>query len=362
MVLRGVQTAICFYVWDSSGNPKTGDAANITVRIRKDAGTLQAATNSPVEVDATYAPGRYSITLTAAEMSAHTIDIFPKSSTSGVQCQSLTLVTDDNYTANTYTTVGEINGQTQKLQFDANNRVVALTAVNQDKSGYALSTAGIDAVWEYAETDISAGIGNKIKTNLDATVSSRAAPGNAMSLTSAERSALWNYDESNITAGIGNRIKSNLNAQVSAVKSQTDKMSFTGSNINADVKVMSVSTTVGNYAAGQSPAEQVLATPANKLATDASGRVTVGTNADKLGYSLTSGEHSNIASAVWSFVAEGTYTMLKLMRLFASALFGKVSGAQVNAPTFRDISDTKNRIAMQVDDDGNRTNVTLDGD
>ena len=64
--------------------------------------------------------------------------------------------------------------------------------------------------------------------------------------------------------------------------------------------------TVGSSASGQNPADYVLATPANKLATDSSGRVTVGSNADKSGYSLSTGEHSNIASAVWS---AGTRTL-----------------------------------------------------
>lgn len=45
--------------------------------------------------------------------------------------------------------------------------------------------------------------------------------------------------------------------------------------------------TVAGYATDKSPADLVLATPAQKLVTDSSGRVTVGSNADKSGYSGT---------------------------------------------------------------------------
>lgn len=47
-------------------------------------------------------------------------------------------------------------------------------------------------------------------------------------------------------------------------------------------------------------AAAILATPANLLTTDGTGRVTVGTNADKTGYALTSGEHTNISGDVWN--------------------------------------------------------------
>ncbi len=44
--------------------------------------------------------------------------------------------------------------------------------------------------------------------------------------------------------------------------------------------------TVGGYAAGQAPADGVLVAPGNKLATDVAGKVSVGVNSDKTGYSI----------------------------------------------------------------------------
>lgn len=182
-------------------------------------------------------------------------------------------------------------------------------------------------------------------TRLDAAVSTRAAPGDIL-ITPANKLA---------TDAAG---KVSVGSYATG-QSPSEQVLVTPANKLATDTAGRV--TVGDYAATKSPGEQVLATPANKLATDVSGRVTVGTNADKTDYSLTASERSSIASAVWSFISEGTYTMLNIMRLISSALFGKVSGAQTNTPTFRDLLDTKNRITMTTDNDGNRTSVTLDG-
>lgn len=58
---------------------------------------------------------------------------------------------------------------------------------------------------------------------------------------------------------------------------------------------------------------------------------------------------------------EGTYTMRQLLRLMASALFGKASGGGTATITFRDLGDSKDRITATVTSNGNRTTVVLDG-
>jgi hypothetical protein len=64
-------------------------------------------------------------------------------------------------------------------------------------------------------------------------------------------------------------------------------------------------------------AAAILATPANLLATDGSGRVTVGSNADKTGYALTAGERTSIAEA--------------LLKLDLSTITGEASRSVLNA-------------------------------
>ncbi len=339
-VIRGQNYHVQFFVWNTSdGSPKTGDASNITVRIRKDGGTLTTTTNNCVEVNPTNAPGVYEILLTAAEMDANSILVVPQSSSPGVRCQSITILTDRReiediynsvsrivivdyggtnavyaYSAYVETIANDAIGSAQlatsavneiasgilsvpanKLLTDTNGRVTVVS--NLDKTGYTLTTGEHTQI----QTDVSTSLDNKGYTsvratrldNLDATVSSRLA---ASSYVAPD------------------------NASISAIKSKTDNLTFTSTNVNANAQVVS----------------------------------------DKTGYSLTSTERNNIASAVFSFVVDSGKSFLGIMRLISSALLGKVSGAQNNQPVFRDIGDTKNRITMTVDNDGNRSNVTLD--
>lgn len=58
-------------------------------------------------------------------------------------------------------------------------------------------------------------------------------------------------------------------------------------------------------------------------------------------------------------VYEGTTTFRQFLRLAASALFGKLSGAATSTVAIRDEADSKDRITATVDADGNRTAVTL---
>jgi hypothetical protein len=65
-------------------------------------------------------------------------------------------------------------------------------------------------------------------------------------------------------------------------------------------------------------------------------------------------------ASVWGYVVETGHSALQMMRLFASVLLSKVSGAGTATETFRDINDTKNRVVADVDANGNRTNITRD--
>ena len=135
---------------------------------------------------------------------------------------------------------------------------------------------------------------------------------------------------------------------------------FTGDYNNLDAAVSSRlasgNVTVGGYAAGQDPATLCLVTPANKLATAAGGKVTVGTNDDKTGYSLSAAGVDSIHDEG----VEGTLTLRQAMRLLVSVLTGKSTGGGTSTIKFRDNADTKDRITATVDADGNRTSITTD--
>lgn len=67
-----------------------------------------------------------------------------------------------------------------------------------------------------------------------------------------------------------------------------------------------------------------------------------------------------IASSVWAFVVEGSYTAVQYIRGIAAALMGKASGMNTTTAVLRDTGDTKDRITATVDANGNRSAVTLD--
>lgn len=66
------------------------------------------------------------------------------------------------------------------------------------------------------------------------------------------------------------------------------------------------------------------------------------------------------AIQVWQYVLEGALTAERVVRIMFAAMAGKLSGVSTNAPKFRDLADTKNRISATTTADG-RTSVTLDG-
>lgn len=66
------------------------------------------------------------------------------------------------------------------------------------------------------------------------------------------------------------------------------------------------------------------------------------------------------ASNPWTEVIESGYTAAEILRLLASVAAAKSSGGGTAAITFRDLGDTKNRIAATIDETGNRTALVLD--
>lgn len=68
-----------------------------------------------------------------------------------------------------------------------------------------------------------------------------------------------------------------------------------------------------------------------------------------------------IVAGLAALPVETSATMVQAMRLMLAALAGKVSGAAGPVVTFRNaVDDSKNRIVATVDDEGNRTAVTVD--
>lgn len=67
------------------------------------------------------------------------------------------------------------------------------------------------------------------------------------------------------------------------------------------------------------------------------------------------------AADILAGVIEGTLTLQQTLRVCLAALAGKSTGGGTGSVAFRDQADSKDRISATVDDDGNRTAITVDG-
>jgi len=79
------------------------------------------------------------------------------------------------------------------------------------------------------------------------------------------------------------------------------------------------------------------------------------------GSGVTQQDIDDIADAVHDEVIEGTLTLRNMLRVMKAALAGLSSGGGTTTIKFRDDADSKDRITATVDEDGNRTAVSIDG-
>lgn len=246
MAIYGESLTIQYIAWDTVNNaPKTGDAANHTLRWVKD-GVAVAPTNAPSEVDAVNAPGVYKVTLTATETQCWVGTLCGKSATSGVVIMPVTLTFERLPTAAPGSSGGlPVIGAAPLTNLDAavSSRLAAAAYTAPDNSSIAAIKAKTDQL-QFVGTDVKATLDGEqviVATNLDKT---------GYSLTA-------DYDRAKTALAVSEYTAPD-NTGIAAIKAQTDKLSFAGTG------------------------------PYDVKATLDGEQVTVATNLDKSGYSLTS--------------------------------------------------------------------------
>jgi hypothetical protein len=70
---------------------------------------------------------------------------------------------------------------------------------------------------------------------------------------------------------------------------------------------------------------------------------------------------SAVPAAVAAVAVDGATTLAESLAIQNSILAGKVSGAGTGTEVFRDLANTKNRVTVTTDQDGNRSAVVRDG-
>ena len=112
---------------------------------------------------------------------------------------------------------------------------------------------------------------------------------------------------------------------------------------------------IAGHVAGGSFGEEV---QSHSTFDNTADQVIVTTNNDKTGYTLSATGVDDVLDEV----VEGTITLRQAVNLFLSVLTGKSSGGGTATLVFRDTADSKNRLSVTVDANGNRTAVgTRDG-
>jgi hypothetical protein len=167
MASRGQSVTICYRAWNTGTQAfQTGDVGNHTLRWIKD-GTAAAPTNSPSQVDATYAPGVYKLTLTTSETTCNTGTLTGTSSTSNVKIFPVDIAFEQLPTATPGASAG-----LPTLDSDLTSSVKLHTSAVQaiwDKATSALSTSGsvgayIVSKLGYITSSINLVTGSLVKT------------------------------------------------------------------------------------------------------------------------------------------------------------------------------------------------------
>lgn len=219
---------------------------------------------------------------------------------------------------------------------------------NIGKTGYALSAAGVQAIWDALTSALTTAgsIGKLLVDNINATISSRSSHAAADIWAVATRlltagtnivlakgvgvTGFNDLDAAGVRAAVG-LASANLDTQLDALPTNAELATALGT---ADDAVLA------QVALVKAKTDLIPAAPA------AVGDVpTANQNADAL---------LDRAAGI-----ETGLTPRQGLRLMSAALLGKASGMDTDTATFRDVNNTTNRIVAAVDEFGNRTSVTL---
>jgi hypothetical protein len=266
------QTTMKHYLaWDTVNNcGKTGDAAHHTLRVTIDGSEVTPA-GTPTEVDATNMPGVYQISLDGSSENAGTSAVLGgKSATSGI-------VIVPTHWENLDATIGSrANGYDYTATRAAYLDVLATLHGRTNNHDLALLLGVPDTAGHNVLTDtLQAGAAMTLTSTYDA-AKTAAAPGAKMDL----------IDAPNLT-GVG----------VIATAATADILATPANKLATDGSGHVTTTNPGGGGAtADEIADKILATPANLIATDADGKVTTSNPGS-------APDAGTVASAVWDAVS-----------------------------------------------------------
>lgn len=275
-----------------------GLAANVITAASINADAITAAKIADGAIDAaTFAAGA----INAAAIAADAI-------TDAKVAADVTIASVTGAVGSVTGAVGSVTGAVGSVTGNVGGNVVG--SVASVTAGVTLAASAVQAIWDALTSALTTvgSIGKLLVDNVNATISSRlatasyTAPLDAAGTRTAVGLASANLDTQLTT------IDDFLDTEIAAIKAKTDNL------------------------------------PAAPAAV--SDIPTANTNADAL---------LDRAAGI-----ETGFTLRQTMRLMASVILGKLSGAGTATEVFRDLPDTKDRVTATVDASGNRTVVTKD--
>lgn len=272
-------------------------------------------------------------------------------------------------------------------------RDIGASVLVGDKTGFSLSTAGVQAIWDALTSALttSGSVGKRIADNLDAAISSRSshvaadiwavgtrlltagtnivlAKGvgltglndlSAAQVNAEADTALADYDaptHAEMTAELATADDATL-AAIAGLNnlSQANVRTALGmASANLDTQIAALATTLAALPAAAATAVWAAGT---RLLT-AGTNIVLAKGTGVTGFNDPTA--AAIADEVHDEVISGTTTFREMARGWAAVLLGKVSGMDTNTPVFRDIADSKNVVTVAGDANGNRTAISRD--
>ena len=374
---KNVAYRVTFPIFDADGDLVTG-ATGLDSEVSADGGTFADCTNEATEIATS--SGMYYLDLTSTEMNADTVAVIVKTSSSGAKTTPIVMypeeagdirvnVTAYGGTAGTFASgrpevnTSHVAGTSQTGrdlgasvllspgtgtgQISLSSGAVTAGTVS-DKTGYALSSGGVQAIWDALTSALStaSSIGKLLVDNINATISSRASqtsvdtvdtvvdaiqaktdnlPSSPAAVGSAMTLAADAMNASALAADAVAEIQSGLSTLTAAGVRTAVGLASANLDTQLDVLPTAAETadavwdearsghaTAGTFGEG-------VASVTGAVASVTAG-VTVTTNSDKTGYALTSGERTSIAEA--------------LLKLDLSTVTGEAARSLLNAVRF----------------------------
>ena len=383
------------------GKFKAGDTVKYRGNFHNDTGTLENPTSPEAQIekpDASFtaltAPaiinakvGHYggSIDTTGFAVGQHLIRMAGTVATAKTVATEFCFTIVANIESDTYGIVNHASYGNAKLvrsttpantlDIDASGDVTAGTV--GDKTGYALSAAGIDAIWDdYIIRRNTAQSGAAGSITLDAGASAvndfyKDVLVLLVSNTGAGQARLiTGYTGATQVASTVPNWITNPDATTGFIllpASRADLALWNGFAINdliagrVDANAQVVGDKTGYAISGTKTTldalNDITAASVWAVATRTITGGTIDTNSDKTGYRLSATGVDDVCDEV----IEGTLTWRQITKICLSALAGESTGGGTATLIFRDNADTKARITATVDANGNRTAMTLDG-